>query len=56
MTEGKDNGYLGMKLELSEEVEIKVIMIYYLKGVIYEFTESITGTSVITTSAHLFDV
>jgi hypothetical protein len=56
VSRGKVHGYLGMTLDFTNKGEAKVTMIDYLKGVINDFPEIITGTAITTATANLFDV
>ena len=45
-----------MDLDFSEQVKVKVSMVDYPKGEIYNLSESVIWTSASTTAALLFDV
>jgi hypothetical protein len=55
VSRGKVHDYLGMTLDLTNKGEVKVTMIDYLKGVINDFPEIITGTAITPATANLFD-
>ena len=59
VTRGKVRDYLGMHLDYSDrgKVKTKTSMVPFLKTVIEEFPEEITGSATTTSAAsHLFDV
>jgi hypothetical protein len=56
VTRGNQHDYLGMGLDYTIHGEVKVTMAEYLKGVIQEFPEVITGTATSPAADHLFDV
>jgi hypothetical protein len=56
VSRGKVNDYLGMTLDFTNKGEVKVTMIDYLKGVINDFPEIITGTAITPATANLFDM
>jgi hypothetical protein len=56
VSRGKAHDYLGMTLDFTNKGEVKVTMIDYLKGVINDFPEIITGTAIMPATANLFDV
>jgi hypothetical protein len=56
VSRGKKHDYLGMDLDYSVPGEVKVTMAYYLKRVITEFPEEITGTASIPAAERLFTV
>ena len=53
---GKVHDYLGMELDYSEPGKVKVTMVPYLKDIISEFPEEITGTKVTPAAEYLFKV
>jgi hypothetical protein len=53
---GRVRDYLGMTLDFTNKGEVKVTMIDYLKGVINDFPEIITGTAITPATANLFEV
>jgi hypothetical protein len=56
VSRGKKHDYLGMDLDYSVQGEVKVTMIDYLKRVITEFPEEITGTASSPAAERLFTV
>jgi hypothetical protein len=56
LSRGKVHDYLGMTIDFTNKGEVKVTMIDYLKGVINDFPEVITGTAMPPATANLFDV
>jgi hypothetical protein len=56
MSRGKRHDYLGMDLNFTVKREVQVTMIPFLKGVITDFPEEITGIATLPAAAHLFDV
>jgi hypothetical protein len=56
VSRGKKHEYLGMDLDYSVQGEVKVTMIDYLKRVITEFPEEITGTAYSPAAERLFTV
>jgi hypothetical protein len=56
VSRGKRHDYLGMDLDFTVKGEVQVTMIPFLKGVITDFPEEITGTATSPAAAHLFDV
>jgi hypothetical protein len=52
---GRVHDYLGMTLDFTNKGEVKVTMIDYLKGVINDFPEIITGTAITPATTNLFD-
>jgi hypothetical protein len=56
VSRGKVHDYLGMTLDFTNKVEVKITMIDYLKRVINDFPEIITGTAITPATANLFDV
>jgi hypothetical protein len=56
VSRGRVHDYLGMTLDFTNKVEVKVTMIDYLKGVINDFPEIITGTAITPATNNLFDV
>jgi hypothetical protein len=56
VSQGKVHDYLGMTLDFTNKGEVKVTMIDYLKGVVNDFPEVITGTAITPATANLFDV
>ena len=53
---GKLHKYLGMKLDFWDPGELRVTMVDYLKGVLEDFPEVITGRSTSPAANHLFQV
>jgi hypothetical protein len=56
VSRGLVHDYLGMTLDYSTKGEVKVTMVDYLKGVLGDFPEAITGSAPTPSSEHLFDV
>jgi hypothetical protein len=56
VSRGRVHDYLGMILDFTNKGEAKVTMIDYLKGVINDFPEIITGTAITPATTNLFDV
>jgi hypothetical protein len=56
LSRGKQHDYLEMDLDFKVKGEVQVTMIPFLKGVITDFPEEITGTATSPAAAHLFDV
>jgi hypothetical protein len=56
ISRGKKHGYLGMDQDYSVPGEVKVTMVDYLKRVITEFPEVITGGAVSPAAERLFTV
>jgi hypothetical protein len=56
VSRGKVHDCLGMMLYSTNKGEVKVTMIDYLKGVINDFPEIITGTAITPATINLFDV
>jgi hypothetical protein len=54
--EGKKHDYLGMDLDFTVPGQVKITMIPYLKGVIRDFPEEITGRAASAAADHLFTV
>jgi hypothetical protein len=54
VSRGKKHDYLGMDLDFSVPGEVSVTMIDYLKGVIQDFFEEITGPETSSAADHLF--
>jgi len=53
---GKKGEYLGMNLDFSEPEVFKVDMIDYIKNVLEDFSEEITGSSPTPHADHLFKI
>jgi hypothetical protein len=56
VSQGRVHDYLGMTLDFTKKGEVKVTMIDYLKGVINDFPEKITGTAMSPATTNLYDV
>jgi hypothetical protein len=56
VSRGRVQDYLGMTLDFTKKGEVKVTMIDYLKKVISDFPEEITGTAVNPATTNLYDV
>jgi hypothetical protein len=56
VSRGKVHDYLGMTLDYSKKGEVKVMMIDYMKGVIEDFPEVITGVAATPATQNLFEV
>jgi hypothetical protein len=56
VSRGTVHDYLGMTLDYTTKGEVKVTMVDYLKGVLGDFPEAITGTAPTPAAEHLFDV
>jgi hypothetical protein len=56
VSRGKKHDYLGMDLDYSVQGEVKVTIVDYLKRVITEFPEEITGTASSPAAERLFTV
>jgi hypothetical protein len=56
VSHGKKNDYLGMDLDFSVPGEVSVTMIDYLKGVIQDFPQEITGRATSPAADHLFTI
>jgi hypothetical protein len=58
MSRGLVHNYIGMRMDYSTkgEVKVKVTMVDYLKGVLGDFAEKITGTAPTPASEHMFAV
>jgi hypothetical protein len=56
VSRGRVHDYLGMTLDFTNKGEFKVTMIDYLKGVLNDFPEIITGTAITPATTNLFDV
>jgi hypothetical protein len=56
VSRGLVHDYLGMTLDYTTKGEVKVTMVDYLKGVLGDFPEVISGTAPTPASEHLFDI
>ena len=56
ITRGKVHKYIVMTLDFRTPVELRVTMADYLKGVMEDFPEVITGRSISPAANHLFQV
>jgi hypothetical protein len=56
VSRGKKHDYLGMDLEYSNDGEVKITMINYLKGVLDDFPEAIVNTAATPAADHLFTI
>jgi hypothetical protein len=56
VSRGRVHDYLGMTLDFTKKGEVKVTMFDYLRGVINDFPEEITGTAMSPTTTNLYDV
>jgi hypothetical protein len=56
VSRGKTRDYLGMDLDYSNDGEVKITMINYLKGVLEDFPEAIVKTAVTPAANHLFTI
>jgi hypothetical protein len=56
VSRGKKHDYLGMDLEYTIPGEVEVTMVKYLKGVIEDFPECITGRATTPAADRLFNV
>jgi hypothetical protein len=56
VSRGRVHDYLGMTLDFTNKGEVKVTMIDYLKGVINDFPEIVTGTAITPATTNLCDV
>lgn len=56
VSRGKVHDYLGMNLDYTDRGKVKISMVPFLKQVIDEFPEAITGSAASPAAAHLFDV
>jgi hypothetical protein len=56
VSRGRVHDYRGMTLDFTKKGEVKVTMIDYLKKVISDFPEEITGTAVTPATTNLYDV
>jgi len=56
MHTGRKHDYLGVDLEFTDEGTLEVSMFKYLRDVIKEFPEKITGRAATPAAGHLFDV
>jgi hypothetical protein len=56
VSKGKVPTYSGTTLDFTTKGEVKVSMVDYLKGVINDFPEVVTGASATSTTGNLFDV
>jgi hypothetical protein len=56
VSRGKKHDYLGMDLDFSVPGEFSVTMVEYLKGVIQDFPEEITGRATSPAADHLFTI
>jgi hypothetical protein len=56
MHTGKKHDYLGVDLEFNDDSTLNVLMVNYLKSVIAEFPEMITGKAATPAVNHLFTV
>ena len=56
ITRGKVHEYLGMTLDFLTPGEIQVTMVDFLKGVLEDLQEVITGRSIISSANHMFQV
>jgi hypothetical protein len=53
---GNEHNYLGVDLEFNDDGTLDVLMVNYLKYVIAEFPEMITGKAAMPAANHLFTV
>ncbi len=53
---GKDHDYLGMIFDFSAKGKVRVVMMEYIKNIIKDFPEEITGTKLSPAPDHLFTV
>lgn len=53
---GKHHEYLGMDLDYSEQGKVKIRMVPYLKEILEDFPEEITGTKVTPAADYLFKI
>jgi hypothetical protein len=56
VSRGKKRDYFGMTLDYTKKGEVKVTMIDYMKGVIDDFPEDVTGQSATPAAENLFEV
>jgi hypothetical protein len=56
VSRGRVHDYLGMTLDFTNKGEVKFTMINYLKGVINDFPEIITGMAITPATTNIFDV
>jgi hypothetical protein len=56
VSRGRVHDYLGMTLDFTKKGEVKVTMIDYLKKVISDFPEEITGTAATPATTNLYDI
>jgi hypothetical protein len=56
VSRGKKHDYLGMDLDYSNDGEVKITMINYLKGVLDDFPEAIVSTAATPAADHLFTI
>jgi len=56
MHTGRKHDYLGVDMEFTDEGTLEVSMFKYLRNVIEEFPEKITGRAAMPAAGHLFDI
>ena len=56
VSRGKVHDYLGMHLDFRDKGKLKISMVPFLKKIIDDFPEAITGSAATPAAAHLFDV
>ncbi len=56
MHTGRKHNYLGVDMEFNEDGTLDVLMIKYLKDVINDFPEVISGRAVMPVANHLFEI
>jgi hypothetical protein len=56
VSRGKKHDYLGMDLDYSNDGEVKITMINYLKGFLEDFPEAIVKTAATPAAGHLFTI
>ena len=54
VSRGKKHDYLGMNLDFTEKGKLRISMVPFLKKVVEEFPEAITGSATTPAAAHLF--